>query len=127
MTEKEKKIQKFMKTLDLTREEALQLIADDAEVDRMTSSKKINEDLSPEQIKASKKVRGVGRQPMVLKLDTSKRPKKENSAKRTIINTVNEALTNLQCDNIEITNAEREMIFFYEGVKYKIVLSQPRS
>ena len=58
MTEK---IAKLMKTLDLTEEEAIALIQDDLEVDRMTSTKQINSDLTEEQKKASKQARGCGR------------------------------------------------------------------
>ena len=43
------KIAKLMKTLDLTEEEAIALIQDDLEVDRMTSTKQINSDLTEEQ------------------------------------------------------------------------------
>ena len=50
-------IAKHMKTLGISREEALQLIADDEAVDRMTSTKQIDSDLTEEQRKSAKGAR----------------------------------------------------------------------
>lgn len=51
----EKHIAKLMKSLDLTREQAIQLINDDKAVDRMTKMSEIKADMTEEQKKASKK------------------------------------------------------------------------
>ena len=120
-------IENHIKRLGITREQAIQLIEDDEKVDKMTSTKEINADLTEEQIKSSKKARQADRKPTVYKFDTSKRKRAENTDKRTLINTIKTALENGECENIDVTNVEREMIFYYKGTKYKIVLSAPRT
>lgn len=122
----EKLIEKHMKTLDISREEAIQLIADDEEVDRMTKTSDIDGDLSEEQRKSAKKARQADRKPTVYKFDTSKRTKKENTGKRALMEAMKTALEDFGCENLEVTNVEREMIFFSNGVKYKVTLSAPR-
>lgn len=123
----EKEIQKLMKSLDIPREEAIQLIKDDLEVDRMTSSKQIDGDLSEEQRKAKKKASQADRKKTVYKFDTSKRKKKVNSSKVELIEAIDNALSNLPNCETEVVNNEREILLHYEGVKYKVVLSAPRS
>lgn len=120
-------IENHIKRLGITREQAIQLIEDDEKVDKMTSTKEINADLTEEQIKSSKKARQADRKPTVYKFDTSKRKRAENTDKRTLINTIKTALENGECENIDVTNVEREMVFYYKDTKYKIVLSAPRT
>lgn len=127
MAVNEKLVAKHMATLGISREEALQLIADDLAVDRMTSIKEVNSDLTDEQQKALKSVRQADRKPTVFKFDTSKRKRPENTGKRFLIDTLRNALESAGCAEIEVTNAEREIVFHSDGVKYKIVLSAPRS
>lgn len=122
----EKLIEKQMKLLGITRDEAIQLIADDEAVDKMTRTSDINSDLSKEQIQASKENRKADRKPTIYKFDTSKKRRAENTGKRALIDVVQNALASFGCDSIEVTNVEREIVFFSDGTKYKIVLSQPR-
>jgi hypothetical protein len=123
---KEEMIVKHMNTLGITREEAIQLIADDEEIDHMTRTSDIDGDLTAEQRKSAKKARQADRKPTVYKFDTSKRTRKENTGKRALIETIKEALENSGCTDLEVTNIEREIVFFADGTKYKIVLSAPR-
>lgn len=123
---KEEMIKKHMNTLGITRDEAIQLIADDEEIDHMTRTSDIDGDLTDEQRKSAKKARQADRKPTVYKFDTSKRTRKENTGKRALIETIKEALENSGCTNLEVTNIEREIVFFADGTKYKIVLSAPR-
>lgn len=123
---KEEKIKKHMDTLGITRDEAIQLIADDEEIDHMTRTSDIDGDLTDEQRKSAKKARQADRKPTVYKFDTSKRTRKENTGKRALIETIKEALENSGCTDLEVTNIEREIVFFADGTKYKIVLSAPR-
>ena len=117
-------VQKMMKALDITEAEALQLIEDDKRIDK---GEKLFE-LTKEQQKASKDARNTGtKKPTVYKFDTSKKTKKENLTKQDIIKCVASALTEFGANDLEVTNQEREMIFFVGGTKYKIVLSAPRS
>lgn len=126
MAVNEQLIAKHMKTLGISREDALQLIADDLAVDRM-SNKEVNSDLTAEQQKAVKSAKQADRKPTVYKFDTSKRKRAENTGKRFLIETLRTALENAGCADIEITNVEREIVFHSDGTKYKIVLSAPRS
>ena len=123
---KEEMIAKHMKTLGITREEAIQLIADDEEIDRMTRTSDIDGDLTAEQRKSAKKARQADRKPTVYKFDTTKRKRAENTGKRFLIDEIKKCLENAGADNLEVTNPEREIIFMSEGIKYKIVLSAPR-
>lgn len=123
----EKLIEKYMKSLDISREEAIQLIADDEAVDKMTKTSEIDGDLTTEQRKAKKKATQADRKPTVYKFDTSKRKRAENTGKRALIEVLKSALEENGCSDIDVTNVEREIIFHSNGVKYKVVLSQPRS
>lgn len=121
--DREKLIAKHMKSLDITREEAEQLIADDEAIDK---GAKLFE-LDKEQEKASKKARAIGTK--TTKPTTKKpREKKADNDKAMLIETIQNALGELaEVSGIDVTNAEREMIFFCNDRKFKIVLSAPRS
>lgn len=123
---KEEMIAKHMNTLGITKEEAIQLIADDEEIDRMTRTSDIDGDLTAEQRKSAKKARQADRKPTVYKFDTTKRKRVENTGKRFLIDEIKKCLENAGADNLEVTNPEREIVFMSEGTKYKIVLSAPR-
>lgn len=122
----EKLIEKNMKILGITREEAIELIAEDLRIDKMTRTSDIDSDLTDEQKKAKKKASQADRKPTVYKFDTTKRKRAENLGKRGLIEAIKNALVDYGCDNIEVTNIERELVFLSDGTKYKIVLSQPR-
>ena len=123
---KEEMIAKHMNVLGITREEAIQLIADDEEIDRMTRTSDIDGDLTAEQRKSAKKARQADRKPTVYKFDTTKRKRAENTGKRFLIDEIKKCLENAGADNLDVTNPEREIVFMSEGTKYKIVLSAPR-
>lgn len=123
----EQKIQQLMTALGISREEALQVIADDDAIDH---GEKLFE-LDPELAAGAKKARQVGR-----KAGTpNKRERKEDNDKRFLIDTIVWALTtdienagdNPQVADLEITNPEREIVFTYNGRKFKVVLSAPRT
>ena len=120
-------IKKHMETLGISREDAIQLILEDEAVDRMTSVKQIDSDLTDEQRKNAKANRQADRKPTVFKFDITKRAKKENASKRAIIENVRSALAEMGGAEIDVTNIEREIVFNFKGVKYKITLSAPRS
>ena len=124
-----------LRKLGLTDAEIEQVLADDKRIDK---GEKLFE-LSAEQEKASKQARQADRAPTAYKLDNTagKRSKKANNDKQIIINRLtatlenwfqsNEKCTFNACTNIEIANPEREFCFTYNGTKYKVVLSCPRS
>ena len=119
-----KEVEKLMKSLDITEQEALQLIEDDRRIDK---GEKLFE-LTKEQQKASKDARATGtKKSTVYKFDTTKKTKKANPQKADLIQCVKGALEGFGVNRLEVTNAEREMVFFVGDTKYKIVLSAPRS
>ena len=111
-----------MHILGISEDEAKKLVEDDKKIDK---GEKLFE-LSKEQEKASKKARQADRKPTVYKFDNSKREKKKDAEKSEIISALVSSIENLG-GSVEITNAEREFIFHLNNVKYKIVLSKPRS
>ena len=116
-----KLIEKHMKILGITEEEAIQLIEDDRRIDK---GEKLFE-LTAEQKQASKKARQADRKPTVYKFDTSKRKRPANESKRLLIDTLKQALESIGA-SVEVTNIEREMVLMFEDTKYKVVLSAPR-
>lgn len=115
-------INKLMKNLGITEEEARQVLADDNAIDK---GAKLFE-LTPEQVQASKEARQVARKPTAYNF--TKRERKTDNDKRCLINILASTLTDQEeVDGLEITNQEREMIFTFGGRKFKIVLSAPRS
>ena len=114
-------VQKHMRILGITEEEAIQLIEDDRRIDK---GEKLFE-LTPEQKQAAKKARQADRKPTVYKFDTSKRKRPANEQKRLLIETLKNALAAIGAE-VEVTNIEREMTLMFEGTKYKVVLSAPR-
>lgn len=115
-------IEHNMELLDISREEATQMLEDDRRIDK---GEKLFT-LTPEQEKASKKARQADRKPTVYKFNTTKRKRAENTGKRFLIDEIKKCLENAGADNLEVTNPEREIVFMSEGTKYKIVLSAPR-
>ena len=116
MTEKE--ILHAMKTLDLTREEAIEMLQEDEEIDRGANP----HPLTAEQEKASKAARIVSTGPRTAPV---KRERKPNEAKREIIQVLDEALTDI-ADDVTVTNVERQIDFVMDGIRYRVVLSAPR-
>lgn len=122
MTEKE--IQKAMKTLDLTREEAIEMLQEDEAIDHGANP----HPLTAEQEKASKAARIVSTGPRTAPV---KRERKPNEDKRFIIDKLVECIL-CDIDNaqgnivVDITNHERQIDFEFHGIRYRIVLSAPR-
>lgn len=123
----EKMIEKHMNLLHISREEAIELIKEDEKIDKMTSTSEINSDMSAEQVKAAKTARQADRKKTVFNFDISKREKKANPDKRILIENLRASVQAVGGTDIEVTNLEREMVFKFNNVKYKIVLSAPRS
>lgn len=117
----EDKILLMMKNLDITREEAIALIEEDKRIDRMTSMKEIDNDLTDEQKEVVKKARR-GSSGSKHK-NTAKREKKKDDLKASIIADI---ISVLNADDVNIINAEREIEFIKNDRKFKIVLSVPR-
>lgn len=113
----EEKIQKLMKSLNISREEAIEVMEEDKRIDR---GEKLYE-LDPELEKGAKKARQADR-----KANTTKREKKPKPEKEEICSAMMDGLRELGVENFEIINPEREFIFHKDGTKYKVTLACPR-
>lgn len=124
----EKRIKELMCALRISREEAVQLIEDDKRIDK---GEKLFE-LTEEQKAVEKKMRQA---PRTANAKPPKRERKTDNDKRFLIDSLVWALTtevenagdNVLAQNVEIVNPEREFLFTYNGKKYKVVLSAPRT
>ena len=111
-------VEKLMKTLNISEAEALEIIKTDKEIDRGAKLFEL-----PDELKAgAKKARQAERK---ANATPTKRERKVNNDKLFLMETIKNALAD--CDNLELTNPEREMIFHFNGVKYKLTLACPRS
>lgn len=111
-------IQKMMKNLGLTEQEARELLADDAKIDR---GQKMAFDLTPEQEKNAKKARATGtKKPTAYKFENRKR--KENTEKRDILKAIFELAEDCW-DNAVLVNPERQVDFHLNGNHYSITLT----
>ena len=116
----EEKIQKLMKSLNISREEAIALMEEDRRIDR---GEKLYE-LDPELEKGAKRARQADRK----KSDTpTKRERKPKPEKAEICSAMMEGLAELGVADFNITNPEREFVFTHNGTKYKVTLACPRS
>ena len=123
----EKRIVELMQTLDLTREEAIELIQEDEKVDKMTV-KETESDLTAEQKQAIKKAKGGAK---AVDAFGKKRvvERKADEDKRTLISLLYNTLHSADdpsCENIEVTNPERQIDFNMNGRRFRLVLSAPR-
>lgn len=122
----EKRIIELMQTLDLTREEAIELVQEDEKIDKMTV-KETESDLTAEQKKAIKKAKGGAK---AVDAFGKKRvvERKADEDKRFLIQILKDVLSqnNDTITDINITNAERQIDFKKNNRRFRIVLSAPR-
>lgn len=116
----EEKIQKLMKSLNISREEAIDLIEEDKRIDR---GEKLYE-LDPELEKGAKKARQAERK---VSTTPAKREKKAKPEKAEICSAMMDGLKELGVEEFTINNPEREFVFTHNGTKYKVTLACPRS
>lgn len=112
-------VEKLMQTLNITETEALELIESDKEIDRGAKLFELPDELKAGAKKARQAERKANSTP-------SKRERKVNTDKLEIMETISKALTTDLVDDVgEIVN-ERELVFYFNKVKYKLTLSCPR-
>lgn len=119
----EKRIELFIKNLGLTYEQAVDLLADDKQVDRMTSAKQWNDDLTEEQKKVVKQSKNVvkgstGKQ-------SSPRERKIDDDKKLLIAEIANFLKGLNAD-VEIENDQKIIRLVFNDRKFKLDLSATR-
>ena len=119
----EKQIQALMK-LGLSREEALQTLADDKDIDKGLPK---DFDLTKEQLKKAKQYTKTGTRKT--KDTPTKRERKENPTKALIIAEIFKFLTEndeISAENLEILNKERQIFFKCGENDYELTLTQKR-
>ena len=116
-------IQKHMKILGISRDEAIQLIEDDKAIDRGVKMF----ELSPELEAGAKKARQADRKPTTYNFQ--KRERKANPTKGAIIAEIAKFLAENSenaCENVTITNKERQIAFKIGENDYEFTLVQKR-
>lgn len=110
----------------MTEEEAKEVLEADREIDKGAKLFELPAELEA----GAKKARRVERKTPITPI---KRERKADNDKRFLISLLNHALVNsdderfTELPQIEITNAEREIVFQFNKRKFKITLSAPRS
>ena len=112
-------IQKHMKTLKCTRDEAIDIIACDDEID---GGNKELFALTDEQKKLVRKITKADKKPDIAKKPT-KRERKVNENKKILIEKIAEALADTE--NLSV-KTETEISFTYNGKAYSVKLTEHR-
>lgn len=122
----EEKIAKYMKKYGITREEAIELIADDDKTDKMTPAQ-IKAEMTPEQRKAQKEMTITTSGKKVER----KREHKVNERKKWFIDVMRVLfegfLASGNIDKMEVSNAERTIEVSADGKAYTITLTEHRT
>ena len=124
MTKEEKRKAEAIRQMNILKcsyEEAYQIVLDDEAVDR---GEPLPWDLTPEQMKASKKARQADHAKPKEKV---KRERKKNDVKETLISDLANFLEEQEkYSSVEITNAERQIAFVLGDLKFELTLVQKR-
>lgn len=112
-------LQRIAEGLRCTEAEAKAILADDLKIEK---GEKLFE-LSQEQKAVEKKMRQADRKPTVYNFKP--REKTANQDKRFLIEKLAGAVE--EGESLDVVNPEREFNFVYKGIKYKVVLSCPRT
>ena len=120
----EEQITRIMEGLHCDRDHAIEVMEYDKCIDK---GERMEYDLDPETEKLAKKFINATehKKPFVPKLD--KRPRKENTTKKSIIAEIVEFLTEKGYDKVTTKNAEREIEFYVGETSYSITLIQHRA
>ena len=118
----ESQVQKLMRILNCSEEEALQVLADDKAIDQ---GQRMSFDLSAEEEKKAKKYANTGTR----KASNTPKVRKENPTKSGIITEIATFLmenSDFSIENVEITNKERQIAFKIGDNAYELTLVQKR-
>lgn len=126
----ENQITRIMSGLKCGRDEAIEIFLSDKAIDR---GERMPFDLDPETEKMAKKFANVQERkkkaPTVYNFDTSTKKRKENPTKSGIIAEIAQFLQEKSenaCENVIITNAERQISFTIGENTYEFTLVQKR-
>ena len=126
MTEKEKRISAIMSSLGVSQAEAEEIYEFDKAIDR---GERTQYDLDPEKEKEAKKMANVKNHRTTGVYNLNKRERKANPTKASIISEIAQFLTENSenaCENVNITNKERQIAFRIGENDYELTLVQKR-
>lgn len=120
--------EKIMRILGVDEAGAEEILAADKAIDK---GERMAFDLDPETEKMAKKMANAGtrKKPTVYNFDTSKRQRKENPTKGGIIAELAKFLAEQSenaCENVNITNKERQIAFTVGENSFELTLVQKR-
>ena len=121
MKDFDKRVDELVETLGCSIKEAEEIVKADAEIDK---GAKLFEQ-TQEQKQASKQYRQGDRAPTVYKLD--KRERKADNDKRKLVELIAAAVATATENAPTVTNVERQIDFEFNGRKFRVVLSAPRT
>lgn len=122
----EKRIANLMKSLDLTREQAIEMIKSDEEIDKM-SMKEVNNDLSKEQKAVVKEMKNSGTKKPKAEYTFTKRERKPDEQKIDIIKQIAEYLADSGYTEVNISNPSKVIDFTIDNVKFSLNLTRHRA
>lgn len=118
--------ERIMRVLKVSAEEADEIIKADKAIDK---GERMEFDLSPEQEKMAKKFANTHERKKPITFDNKPRQRKENPTKANIIAELAKFLQEISenaCENVEITNKERQIAFKIGENAYELTLVQKR-
>ena len=126
-----KKIKKLMEDLDISEEEAKDVIQYDWMVDHAKAKDVLPYDLTDEQKKVVKKMTNTGtrtkKTPTVYKFDKDKpKNRKANLTKAGLIQYLYEKIAEYGVENAEIVNKEGKISFKFDEKSFSLTLTQHR-
>lgn len=119
----ETQVEKYMRLLKCTKEEAEEMVACDKAIDR---GERVYFDLDKEQEKVAKKYVNVGTRKTSTDGAKTERKRKENPTKAGVIAEISQFLTENGYEMVEITNKERQIAFKIGENDYELTLVQKR-
>ena len=121
--EYEQTIEKHIKLLGCTREEAIDIIETDKIIDK---GGRTQYDLSKEEEKLAMKISGVNERKAKSADNKRGKVRAENPTKADLIKFLFESLIEYDCQNLNITNKERQIAFSVVDNDYELTLVQKR-
>ena len=121
--EYEQTIEKHIKLLGCTREEAIDIIETDKIIDK---GGRTQYDLSKEEEKLAMKISGVSERKAKSADNKRGKVRAENPTKADLIKFLFESLTEYDCQNLNIVNKERQIAFSVGDNDYELTLVQKR-
>lgn len=120
----DKQVESLMELLGCSQKQAEQVIKDDQAVDKMTVTQ-CESDLTQEQKATAKQYRQGDRKPTVYNFNT--RERKADNDKGKLVEMLANAIGLVSDQEPTVTNKERQIDFVFNGRKFRVVLSAPRS